>query len=58
MTDQNKMRAVIFDDSLRVVDDYPVPELRPGWARIHIQTAGICKTDRELMKLFLRETGW
>ncbi|PKN19538.1 MAG: alcohol dehydrogenase [Deltaproteobacteria bacterium HGW-Deltaproteobacteria-6] len=44
------MRAVVFDASLRVVDDYPVPELRPGWARIHIQTAGICKTDLELIK--------
>lgn len=44
------MRAVVFDGSLHVVDNYPVPEIRPGWARIHIQTAGICKTDLELMK--------
>lgn len=50
MTDQNKMRAVVFDGSLHVVDNYPVPELSPGWARIHVQTAGICKTDMELMK--------
>lgn len=50
MTDQNIMRAVVFDGSLHVVDHYPTPEIRPGWARIHIQTAGICKTDLELMK--------
>lgn len=53
MTVPDKMRAVVFDGSLRVVDDYPVPELRPGWARIQIQTAGICKTDMELMKGYL-----
>jgi len=53
MTNQNKMRAVVFDGALRVVDDYPVPELRPGWARIRIQTAGICKTDMELVKGYL-----
>ncbi|MBN1663251.1 MAG: alcohol dehydrogenase catalytic domain-containing protein [Deltaproteobacteria bacterium] len=47
------MRAVVFDGSLHVVDDYPVPELRPGWARIHIKTAGICKTDMELMKGYM-----
>lgn len=51
--EQNKMRAVVFDGSLRVVDNYPVPNLRPGWARISIQTAGICKTDLELMKGYL-----
>ncbi len=53
MTDQNRMRAFVFDGSLRVVDNYPVPELRPGWARIHIQTAGICKTDLELVKGYM-----
>jgi len=57
MTDQNKMRAVVFDGSLRVVDDYPVPELRPEWARIRIQTAGICKTDMELVKGYRDFTG-
>jgi len=57
MMDQNKMRAVVFDGSLRVVDDYPVPELRPEWARIRIQTAGICKTDMELVKGYRDFTG-
>ena len=57
MTKSNKMRAVVFDGALRVVDDYPVPDIRPGWARIHIKTAGICKTDMELMKGYMGFTG-
>jgi threonine dehydrogenase-like Zn-dependent dehydrogenase len=44
------MRAVVFDHELRFVPDYPVPKLRPGWAIIRVLTAGICKTDMELMK--------
>ena len=44
------MRAVVFDGELRFVRDYPVPEVPPGWARIRVQKAGICKTDMELMK--------
>jgi len=50
VAEYHKMKAVVFDGSLRVVDDYPTLDLRPGWARIHIRTAGICKTDMELMK--------
>jgi len=44
------MRAVVFDDALRFVPDYPIPKSRPGWALIRVLTAGICKTDMELMK--------
>ena len=44
------MRAVVFNDKLRFVPDYPVPKPRPGWALIRVLTAGICKTDMELMK--------
>ncbi len=44
------MRAVVFNDKLRFVPDYPVRKLRPGWALIRVLTAGICKTDLELMK--------
>jgi alcohol dehydrogenase len=46
----SKMRAVVFDRRLQFVPDYPVRELSPGWALIRILTAGICKTDMELMK--------
>jgi len=44
------MRAVVFDNKLRFVPDYPAPKLRPGWALIRVLTEGICKTDLELMK--------
>jgi len=47
------MRAVVFDGALRYVADYPRPEVRPGWARIGVQQAGICKTDLEIMKGYL-----
>lgn len=50
MTKEHLMRAVFLDGSLRVVDNYPTPRLKPGWARIRVQTAGICKTDMELVK--------
>jgi alcohol dehydrogenase len=52
-TDQFSMRAVVFDGSLRVTDNYPVPALKPGWARIRVTQAGICKTDMELMKGYM-----
>ena len=47
------MRAVLFDGKLQFVTDYPVPEVPKGWARIHIQWAGICRTDMELIKGYL-----
>jgi len=47
------MKAALFDNDLRYVNDYPRPEARPGWARIKVQLAGICKTDMEIMKGYL-----
>jgi len=48
------MRAVVFDGTLRYVDDYPVPEIPgKGWARIRILLAGICKTDMEIIKGYM-----
>ena len=49
----NRMRTVLFDGELRVVTGYPVPEVPPGWARIRVRKAGICKTDMELIKGYL-----
>lgn len=53
MTTNSTMRAVILDDKLRFVKDYPAPEVRPGWALIRVRQAGICKTDMELMKGYM-----
>jgi len=50
---QSYMRAVVFDGELRFVEDYPMPEVPPGWARIRVQKAGICKTDMEIMKGYM-----
>ncbi len=47
------MKAVVFDDSLRYVNDYPRPKPGAGWALIKVQRAGICKTDLEIMKGYM-----
>jgi alcohol dehydrogenase len=47
------MKAVVFDGSLRYVEDYPRPAAGPGWVRIKVQLAGICKTDLEIMKGYM-----
>lgn len=45
------MRAVVHDNGLRVVYDYPVPKIRsPGSALVLVQKAGICRTDLELLR--------
>ncbi len=48
-----KMKAVVFDNELSYVTDYPVPETGSGWAKIKIKLAGICKTDMEIMKGYM-----
>lgn len=48
-----KMMAAVFDDGLKFVQDYPIAEPRPGWARIKVAVAGICKTDMEIMKGYM-----
>ncbi len=47
------MAAALFDGRLRYVTDYPVPARRPGWALIKVRTAGICRTDMEIMQGYL-----
>jgi len=48
-----KMTAAVYDGKLRYRADVPVPEPKPGWARIRVKTAGICKTDLEIMKGYM-----
>ncbi|MCP4686840.1 MAG: alcohol dehydrogenase catalytic domain-containing protein [Desulfobacterales bacterium] len=47
------MSAVVFDEKLCFVTDHPRPGIRPGWARIHVRMAGICKTDMEIVKGYM-----
>ena len=47
------MKAVVFDPTLQFVADRPEPVAPPGWSRIRVIQAGICKTDLELVKGYL-----
>ena len=47
------MKAVVFDSVLQFVADRPEPVARPGWSRVRVIQAGICKTDLELVKGYL-----
>ena len=47
------MKAVVFAGSLRCVSNHPEPVAPPGWSRIRVSMAGICKTDLELVKGYL-----
>jgi len=43
------MRALVLQEFLRIVEDYPPPTPLPGEALIRVQTVGICRTDLELL---------
>ena len=51
------MKAVVFDHTLQLVTDHPTPELKPGWALIQPQLAGICRTDLELVQGYMGFSG-
>lgn len=51
------MRALVLDNGLHVVDDYPTPEPPPGEALIRVGVAGICNTDLELVKGYMHFRG-
>lgn len=47
------MKAILFDGALRVVADYPQPELVPGEALIRPRLVGICNTDVEITRGYM-----
>ena len=47
------MQAVIFRESLRFVQDHPVPSPGTEQARIRVKLAGICRTDLEIIKGYM-----
>jgi alcohol dehydrogenase len=47
------MRAVVFDQQLRVAEDYPAPQLRAGEALIRPHLVGICNTDIEITRGYM-----
>ena len=50
------MRALWFDGELRL-DDVPVPQPQKGEALIRVLAAGICNTDLEITKGYMKFTG-
>lgn len=48
-----RMRALLFDGTLRFVTDYPEPPLVPGEALIRPHLVGICNTDIEITRGYM-----
>lgn len=51
------MRALFFDGSLRLADDYPGPTRRDGESLIRVLVAGICNTDLEIVRGYMGYSG-
>jgi len=51
------MRAIVFDDKLEFRTDYPVPERGENEALIRVTHAGICNTDLEIIKGYMKFRG-
>jgi len=51
------MLALIFDGQVRVRSDYPAPKPARGEALIAVRAAGICRTDLEIVKGYMKYTG-
>jgi len=47
------MKAVVFDKVLHFRDDYPRPEPKAGETLIRVLHAGICQTDREIIRGYM-----
>ncbi|HEU5099479.1 MAG TPA: alcohol dehydrogenase catalytic domain-containing protein [Roseiflexaceae bacterium] len=47
------MQALLFDDQLRLANDYPEPRLAPGEALIRPSLVGICNTDIEITRGYM-----
>lgn len=51
------MKAVVFDDDLKLVTDHPKPAPGLGEALVRVSMAGVCNTDLELMKGYMGFSG-
>ncbi len=51
------MKALLFDGALKLVNRYPQPRLRRGWALIRVRKAGICRTDLEIVRGYMGYRG-
>jgi len=51
------MRAIVFDDRLEFRTDYPVPQRKENEALIRVTHSGICNTDLEITKGYMKFRG-
>lgn len=51
------MKAVVFENELKLVTDYKKPEPKTGEALIKVSMAGICNTDFEITKGYMGYKG-
>ena len=51
------MKAVVFDNGLKLENNYPMPEPKAGEALIKVTTIGICNTDYEITKGYMGYKG-
>ena len=51
------MKAVVFDEGLKLVNDYKKPVPQKGEALVRVTLAGICNTDYEITKGYMGYKG-
>lgn len=51
------MKAVVFDNGLKLDKNYPMPAQKDGEALIKVDTIGICNTDYEITKGYMGYKG-
>ena len=51
------MKAVVFNEELKLVNDYPKPVPKKGEALVRVTLAGICNTDYEITKGYMGYNG-
>ena len=51
------MKAVVFDEELKLVNDYAKPTPKQGEALIKVTLAGVCNTDYEITKGYMGYKG-
>ena len=51
------MKAVVFDNELKLDNNYPKPAPQKGEALIRVSVAGICNTDHEITKGYMGYKG-
>ena len=51
------MRALLFEEGLKLLSDYPGPVRKPGESLLRVRLAGICNTDLEISRGYMGYNG-